>query len=400
VAVAFVLVVGWALIVGGLWTYAWFKLGGLDLRATDPEVAALGSLDARSPDGATTVLVALTGPRDPTVPRQPALVAPVVLVQLSPTREFPAVLLLPTDLPVTVDGLGLATLDEVHAEGGEDLLARAVIDYTEIRVDHVISLTEDAIPAMVEVLGDVQRCSPVGCTPATVEQIRNAQRSDDPDVYVRTLTETVRGIGRAIDRVSVLRSPLKTKRAIDIVAGEVRTDVSLRGRTLLHLAEDLGGVGRVEYDEVPLLRNPRSGELLPLDEPAMARFQRLRDGTPLVVEEPEEDPVAELVIELVEVAVLNGAGVTGLAADVQVRLESEGFRVVGTGNAASFDRQTTVVAYGPDPETTEVAAVILAERLGEGVRLEALDESPVFEGSRVDVLVTVGADLAPESDRG
>lgn len=396
VALALVVVVAWALLIGALWVYAWFQLGGLDLGATDPDVSALGSVGVDSPPGSTTVLVALTAPRDPTIPEEPELVGPVAIVQISPTRDVPAVLLLPTELPVTVEGLGRVDLDEVHAEGGEDRLARAVIDYAEVEIDHVVSVTEDAIPRMVELLGDVELCTTTGCAAASTEQLRSAQRSDDPDTYVRTLAEALRGIGRSMDGTSVITSPLTSKRAIDIVSDEVRTDVSLRGRSLLRFAEAFAAIDGVEYDEVPLLRNPRSGELVPLEEPAMVRFQRLRDGSSLELAEDQQDALEGQVIELVEVGVLNGAGVAGLAGDIQARLQTEGFRVVGTGNASSFDRTTTVVAYGPEPETTEAAAVILAQRLGADVELEQLERSPTFEGEPVDVLVTIGSDLAPE----
>jgi hypothetical protein len=288
----------------------------------------------------------------------------------------------------------------VHEEGGEDLLARAVIDYAEVRIDHVVSVTEEFLPRMAELLGDVELCTPTGCTPATTQLIRTAQRSGDAEVFVSTLVDVIRGVGRSMDRASVIRSPLTAKRAVDVVAAEVRTDVSLRGRTLLELAEGFAALGPVEHDEIPLLRNPRSGELLPLEEPVMVRFQRLRDGSALAADGSPEDEVEGLVIDLVDVAVLNGAGIAGLAADTQVRLEAEGFRVVGTGNAATFGRPTTVVAYGPEPATTEAAAVILAERLGDTVELEALDGAPLFEGEPVDVLVTVGTDLDPEGQQG
>jgi len=396
IVLTLVVALGWALLIGALWVYAWFQLGGLDLRATDPDAATLGSVGAEAPADATTVLVALTGSRDPTIPREPELIAPVALVQFGAGRELPAVLLLPTDLVVSVDGLGQATLDEVHDEGGEDLLARAVIDYAEVRVDHVVSLTEDALPELVEVLGDVEICTPTGCTPASPQQIRTAQRSGDDEILISTLTDVVRGIGRAMDTGSVVRSPLTAKRAVDVVADEVRTDVSLRGRTLLSFAEALGSVTAVEHDRLPLLRNPETGEIVPLEEPIMVRFQHLREGTPLLASDDEPEDLEGLVIDQVEVAVLNGAGVAGLAGDVQVQLEAEGFRVIGTGNAASFGRPTTIVAYGPEPETVEAAAVILAERLGDGVQLDRRDQAPTFEGQPVDVLVTVGTDLAPE----
>ena len=166
---------------------------------------------------------------------------------------------------------------------------------------------------------------------------------------------------------------------------------------MLDLAETLAASEQPEVDEIPLFRNPDTGELVPLEEPVMVRFQHLRDGTSLeATDESEEDAVEEMASTMVDVAVLNGAGTDGLAAQIQVRLEAEGFRVVGTGNAATFGRATTVVAYGPEPATTEAAAVVLAEQLG-GAQLEALEEAPTFEGDPVDVVVTVGEDLDTEN---
>ncbi len=395
-ALVVVVVIVWAAVIGALWVYAWFQLGGLDLRATEGEQASLGSVGAQAPDGATTVLVALTETRDPTVPGEPDLAGPVAIVQFGGGRQVPAVLLLPTDLPVSVEGLGSAPLDEVHLEGGEDLLARAVIDYAEVRIDHVVSLTVDALPGLVDVLGDFELCTTTTCTPTSADEVRAIQNLDDPDELVEGLTSTLRGIGAVMDTGSVIRSPLSAKRAIDVVADEVRTDFSLRGAVLLDLAEAFAQIGRPEVDEIPLFRNPNTGELVPLEEPVMVRFERLRDGSSLA-DAVEEDDVEGMVTEMVQVAVLNGAGTAGLAAEIQARLQAEGFDVIGTGNAPTFGRSRTVVSYAPEPMTTEVAAVVLAEQLG-GAQLEALDQPPLFEGEPVDILVVVGEDLDTDNE--
>lgn len=394
-ALVVVIAILWAVVIGALWVYAWFQLGGLDLRAIEAEDASLGSVGAQAPDGATTVLVSLTEPRDPTVPGEPNLAGPVAIVQFGGAREVPAVLLLPTDLPVSVDGLGSAPLDEVHLEGGEDLLARAVIDYAEVRVDHVVSLTVDALPGLVDALGDVGLCTATSCMPTTADQVRAIQTLEDPDELVVELASVLRGIGTAMDTSSTIRSPLAAKRAVDVVAEEIRTDVSLRGTVLLDLADALTDIARPEVDQIPLFRNPNTGELVPLEEPVMVRFERLRDGSSLA-EAVEEDDVEAMVTDMVEVAVLNGAGTAGLAAEIQARLQAEGFDVIGTGNAPTFGQARTVVSYGPEPMTTEVAAVVLAEELG-GARLEALDQPPLFEGDPVDILVVAGEDLDTDS---
>lgn len=385
----------WVLAIGLLWTYAWFQLGGLDLRATDDEVPALGSVGAQAPDGATTVLVALTETWEPTTPTEPGLAGPVAIVQVGGGRPVPAVLLLPTDLPVTVEGMGPASLDEVHAEGGQDLLARSVIDYAEVRIDHVVSLTVDALPALVEALGDVEVCRADVCTVANGAEVRALQAQDDADALVGDLAALLGGIGASIDSGSVIRSPLTARRAVDVVSNEVRTDVSLRGTALLELADAFADLAPPEVDEIPLFRNPNTGALVPLEEPVMVRFQRLRDGSSLAAAAEDDASLEELVTGMVEVAVLNGVGTAGLAARIETRLETEGFQVVGTGNAPSFGRERTLVAYGPEPDTTEAAAVVLAQRLG-NVQLEARDEAPRFEGEPVDVLVTVGEDLDTE----
>lgn len=394
-ALVVVLAILWAAVIGALWVYAWFQLGGLDLRAIEAEDASLGSVGAQAPDGATTVLVSLTETRDPTVPGEPDLAGPVAIVQFGGGRQVPAVLLLPTELPVSVEGLGSAPLDEVHLDGGEDLLARAVIDYAEVRIDHVVSLTVDALPGMVDALGDVELCTATTCTPTTAAEVRAIQDLEDPNELVAELASVLRGVGTAMDTGSTIRSPLAAKRAIDVVSEEFRTDVSLRGTVLLDLGEALTDIGRPEVDQIPLFRNPNTGELVPLEEPVMVRFERLRDGSSLA-DKVKEDDVEGMVTEMVEVAVLNGAGTAGLAAEVQARLQAEGFEVIGTGNAPTFDQARTVVSYGPEPMTTEVAAVVLAEQL-DGARLEALEQPPVFEGDPVDILVVVGEDLDTES---
>jgi hypothetical protein len=91
--------------------------------------------------------------------------------------------------------------------------------------------------------------------------------------------------------------------------------------------------------------------------------------------------------------VLNGAGIDGLAGRVEGQLAADGFLVVGTGNAPSFTDGGTIVTYDPEDPAAEVAAILLAERLGDASLQEA-DRVPMFEGEPVGVIVTAGADLA------
>lgn len=391
-AVLAVVALGWALLVGGLWSYAWFRLGAEDIPALDDDDDALGADGAVAPDGATTLLVTLTAEVDPTVPRPPELEGPVLLVQLGGPRAEPAVLVLPRELPVTIDGLGELDLDAVQNEGGTDLLVRSLVDYTGVRIDHAVSLSIDALPRLVDALAPVEVCGSTGCREPTGADIRADLRTNDPDTQLRVAGDVLRALGERIDRRMAITSPLAGKRVVDAVAEEVATDVSLRGGRLLELAEALAQLGPLDVDTLPLVVNPDTGTVVPMEEPAMVRFQHLREGTPLDGSGLEtQDLEADLVAE-VEVAVLNGAGIDGLAGRVQVALEASGFVVTGTGNAPTFDRSRSVVNYQGDDEVAAFVAARLAETLG-GIELEPLEQQPTFDGDPVDLLVTVAEDL-------
>jgi hypothetical protein len=108
------------------------------------------------------------------------------------------------------------------------------------------------------------------------------------------------------------------------------------------------------------------------------RYEHLRQGTSFAGVDGEAEE--EDLLRGIEVAVLNGAGVDGLAGQVQVLLEASGFRVVGTGNAPSFGRETTTISYREDDPVAELAAVRLAELL-EGAQLDPLTRDLTFEGA-------------------
>ncbi|MCC5947655.1 MAG: LCP family protein [Nitriliruptoraceae bacterium] len=383
----------WLAVVAVLWGYTFLRLGPEEVPALSEEVTALGPSDTRAPQDATTVLVTMTGPVDPTVPRESPLEGPVALVQVGGPREEPAVLLLPAELPVTIEGLGELTLAEVQLEGGLDLVTRAVAEYSAVRIDHVASLSVDALPELADVLAPLEVCGSTGCRQVDGADVRaQLDAAEDPDL-VRITAEVLQAVARRVDGRFAATSPLQARRVVDVIGAEIATDVSLRGTSLLAMADVFAPPVRIDRDTLPLIVNPESGAILPLEEPAMVRFQALQDGTPLLgpggitVEDVEQGFKDE-----VRLAVLNGAGIDGLAGEVEVRLQAEGFQVLGTGNAPSFDRERTVVNYvaGEDDAVDYVAALV-AEAL-DGAALEPLDTALEFEGEPVDLLITIGTD--------
>ncbi|MEX2549130.1 MAG: LCP family protein [Nitriliruptoraceae bacterium] len=392
--IALALLLLWALVIGALWSYAWFQLGGDDIPALrdDGGLVTLGPAEGpQAPRDVTTLMVTLTGPVDPTIPRPPELEAPIVLLQIGGTRERPAALILPEDVPLS----GEESFADVQAEGGTDPLLRAVIDYTGVRVDHVVSLSVDALPRIVDAVGTLEEvCRADGCAELTGDEIRSQLLTADDQELVSLTADVLRALGGRVDARWAATSPRAGKRVIDAVDEEIVTDVSLRGRGLLDTAAALEQLVRLEIDRIPVFVNPATGDVVPLPEQVEVRLQRLRDGEPLSgmdgqsAEEIEADLLADI-----EVAVLNGAGVDGLAARLEAEITSAGFEVRGTGNAPTFDRQRTLISFARDDEEAALAAYRLSELLGD-VEIDELDQPPTFEGEEIDVLLIAGEDAS------
>jgi hypothetical protein len=380
--------IAWAALLAGLWTYAWVRLGADPYPSLAAEVAPLGAGGASAPVGSTTVLVVLTGPVDPTEVVPPELAGPVVLVQFGGPRDTPVGLVLPAQLPVGADGTGPLALTDIQRTGGPDLLIRSLEDYTQVRIDHVVRVSSDALPRILEALGGVEVCDDTNCRTWTAADAATLTTLADLD-QVRVTASIVQAAAARFEPAWVVRSPLTSRRVLAAVAEEVSSDVSLRGSALLTVTDALTAV-TLQPVEVPYVIHPGSGALVPLEEPMMVRFQHLRDGTPLGAAEAGIGD--DVLISEMRVAVLNGAGIAGLATRVEALLEVAGYRVVGTGNAPAFDRADSVVAYLAGDDRVEYVAVLLAERLG-GAELVPQEQRPSFEGDEVDLLVTVGQDL-------
>lgn len=396
--VALVVVVLVALTAGLLWGYAWARLGGRELPSLSAQGDdALGAGGATSPQGTTTVLVALTGPATDAEVSGAPLVGPVALLQVGgPRGDDPVAVLLPPQLPVNIDGEAPTALADVHARGGPDLLLRAVVDYTQVRIDHVVMAASDVLPRLVDDLGPVEVCTDVCVARDAVDTERAVAAYTDssalPDAAADALGDLagiVRGLGAATDPVSAISSPLAHRRAIDVVATDVTTDVGLRGGALLPLADRIAASGSVTAVSLPGVADPDTGELLVLPEQAATRFALLREGGAPTAS--QEDDEAALLADAV-VAVQNGTGTAGYAASLSTRIEALGVRVAGTENALSFDVERTRVTYGPDDPEAAATAIVLARELG-NAELVQLDTAPTFEGEPVTVQVIGGTDL-------
>lgn len=380
----------WGSLVGALWLVGSNQLQGVPLSALRDDVLMLGASGARSPQDSTTVLLLMVEPLDPTVPRPSPLVGPPVVLQFGGTRELPAALILPESIEVIVDGRGLMRLDDIQRELGADRLARAVIDYTEVRLDHVVAVSTEALPSLVRLLGPLEVCGGWGCDEPTPDDVRAWQRDPDPQFVLERGAAVLRALAGALDTTLFVRTPFLGREVVGVLAGQVVTDADLSVRRLLELAPGASVPVRLDVDRLPMVRNPTTGELVVLEESAMVRFQRLREGSPFDAITPEDD--VERLRSITQVAVLNGAGIAGLAALYDAELRSAGFVVAGTGNDARFDRERTVINYLRGDREAEPVAFLIAELIP-AASIEVVDGPLLFEGEPVAIVVRLGRDL-------
>lgn len=380
----------WGALVGVLWLVGSNQMKGVPLAALRDDVLMLGASGARAPSDSTTVLLLIVDEYDPTIPRPSPMVAPPMILQFGGAREVPAALVLPETVEVLVDGRGLMRFDEIQRELGSDRLARAVIDYTEVRLDHVVAVSTEALPRLVGLLGPLEVCGGWGCDEPTPDDVRAWQRDPDPAVVLARGAAVLRAIAGAIDTSLFVRTPFLGRDVVAVIAGQVVTDADLDVRRLIELAPGVSVPVRLDVDRLPMVRNPTTGQLVVLEESAMLRFQRLRDGLPFEAIDPTED--VERLRTVTSVAVLNGAGVAGLAALYEAELRSAGFVVVGTGNDVRFDRERTVINYLRGDREAEPVAFLLAERLPTA-DIQAVEGPLLFEGEPVAIVVLLGRDL-------
>jgi hypothetical protein len=349
----------------------------------------LGASGARAPADATTVLLLLVEPLDPTVLRPSPLAGPPVILQVGAGRELPAALVLPATAAVLVDGRGLMRFEDIQRELGADRLAQAIIDYSEVRLDHVVVMSTEALPALIRLLGPLEVCGGWGCEEPTPDDVRAWQRDPDPAVVLNRSAAVLRALAADLDRSLFIRRPLLGREIVGILAGQVVTDVDLPIRRLLELSPGLGVPTRIDIDRIPMVTDPTSGALVVLEESAMIRFQRLREGLAFEAIDPDED-IARL-RTITPIAVLNGAGVPGLAALFEAELLSGGFIVAGTGNDTRFDREQTVINYRRGDVEAEPVALLVAGQLP-GAVLEPVDRELLLDGRPVSIVVILGRD--------
>lgn len=335
-----------AVVVGLLlWWYAGSRL--------DPvEVGALA--DEPSEEATNVLVVGTDGPPGRDATASGAVAESILLVHLSAERTRPVVVAFPDDLRLPPSEEGPTRLGEVFTESGTDALLAALQDFTGIDIHHYVGVDLGGASRLAAVAGGVEVCpeQAVQDEATGLDLSSGCQQVDgaDADAWVRSGEDDFQQVRRSLQFVgsvaeqvggtSRMLNPLATKRLVDAVRATAVTDRDLGLTSLYGMADALSGAdpGDVDLRTVPGTVQSVDGEefVVAAPEQAPGMFDALATGREL-----DSDVGTEVAAELgpadVEVLIVNGVGINGLAGDVQSYLEERGFRVLDALNPSDLD---------------------------------------------------------------
>jgi LCP family protein required for cell wall assembly len=335
----------------------------------------------------------------------------LLLVHLDATHTHATVVSIPRDTmvyePACRSRLGggivpaqrHAIIDGAMNLGGPSCAVATVEHLTDIRMDHFVEFTFNSFRTMVNTLGGVEVCVPETVNDPYSKLHLSAGRHLITGNQALAFVRTRHGVGdgsdlgrielqqeffssliQKVESQGTLDDPVKLYDIANTATQAVTVDpglgsipklMSLAG-TLRHLHTT-----NVTFITMPTILDPADNDrLLPEEPEDDMLWHMLRTGAPWHGQLPS--PAAGRV----DVDVLNGAGVTGLAARTAARLTRLGFRVDRVGDAPAA--AATTVSY---PGSAQAGA---AYRL-----MGALQQPPaVRRGAAGPITLTLGEDFA------
>ncbi len=350
----------------------------------------------------------------------------MMLVTIDPITKSAGMLSIPRDLWVEVPGFEHNRINTAYflgetyrlPGGGPGLAMQTVENLIGVPVQYYAVIEFSAFERFIDEIGGVEvlvpermKISPLGRDSIWLEA--KAYRLDGPEAlaYARARKTEGGDFDRAERQQQVLMAVRDQVLELDMVAGllrkapalyqelqqGIRTNLSLEQMVALGLLAaqvDLQHVskGVIAPPEMVLLETHLDGAMVL--KPVPDKIRALRDeiftGTGAIAPSVPPETSAEAVqIEQARLAVLNGAGLEGLATDTAEYLQGHGLNVVQIANADRIDYdKSRVIVYSQNyPYTIRYLAELLG--LTEGQILQA-----VYPEGDLDLMVILGADWA------
>lgn len=339
-----------------------------------------------------TINILLTGIDDVQGGRRADAIA-FVVVDID--RKIVRVMSIPRDTRVQIPGRGWEKAAHAYAYGGIPLLRETIVNYLGLPINYYLLVNYDSFPSIVDLIGgveiDVERRMVYNDyagklfinIPKGVQTLTGKTALH----YVRFRHDALGDIGRVKRQQDFIEAVLKkiqtpsmitkipelAKKTIELVnsdmtpaqalqLGSYLSDLPPENLNFFTLPGKAAYIGNLSYwiGDITAASALLSGAN---ESPEASTVSG--DQTPPGEEKVEEDPAAPLDLKAVlagiksPVAVLNGAGVSGLGKDAATALQKIGVDVNHIGNAKHYDYRTTTIQF-PEKGNEDVSSTASA----------------------------------------
>ena len=306
----------------------------------------------------------------------------------------------------------LAIIDGAMNIGGPSCAVSTVEDLTGIKLDHFVMFNFNSFRAMVDTIGGVEVCVPPSgyhdpYSGLNLSGGKHLLTYNQALAYVRTRHGVMAegDVGGDLPRIELqqafMSSVIQKVQTQGLLSNSVQllkvADVATRALTvdqgldsvskLLSLAKSLTQLHarNVTLLTMPTITDPANiNRLLPQEPADDVIFQMVLDGQPWTGHLPT------LPYHQVQVRVMNGTGIPGLAGKTAARLRALGFDVIGTGNAPAT--ATTTVTYSGTAQADSAYTLMTALKATPAAQNQLAEPAPQ-EGTAGPVTLVLGSDF-------
>jgi LCP family protein required for cell wall assembly len=343
----------------------------------------------------------------------------VMVLHIAPAGHSAVVLSFPRDSVVPVLGCTaedgspgqtassgeVEQINTTFANGGPGCLWATVEATTNIHIDNFVELTFEGFEKVINDLGGVNVCLPaaVDVAKSGLDLSAGPHHVFGPEALAFWRTREDVGEGSDLQRIQrdqflmasllqgiehsgLLGSPTKISSVISDVARNMTTDKGLNQSRMLSIAEGLRHLTsqNVQFVEVPTQTYEPNPAWVQWTSQASQLFSQVAHDTTIPKAAAKKKSVATSATvspAQVNVEVLNGSGLQGVAAEGSADLTSRGFNVVGSHNAPNFNYTKSVVEYASAADLP--AATTLQHEFSDAEILQ----DPTLTPGTVDVIL-------------
>lgn len=298
----------------------------------------------------------------------------IIVVRLCPKEKRIVLISIPRDYRVYIPGYGTKKINSAYALGGAKLMIETVSEYLDIKINHYAVVDFNGFKKIVDALSGVTvtvekrmyetRSSKVNLYPGkqklngtqALAYVRFRHDKEGDFGRIRRQQEFLRALGREF---LTAKAVPKYPKLANIIAENLETDLSIS--QMISLVRLYSKMDDVDFQAVTLPGKPQMISGVSYVVPEQEKVDLIMS----YIKEKCRLPSANELIDPsnISVRVFNGSGARGLASAGSNYLRDQGFRVLSSRNADSFDYVNTLIVYVPGREKE---AKLVKDKLGFG----------------------------------